>query len=124
MTRRNGIDSLDAEIASRARSKRYYDLCEERIEYTPLLDVRDAPIYFQLSKTTLEMAARDVGPAWCYQLYVHSSRLFQARNIVYAIVAHVKSNPFAPYINIIENTALDEGEWILEANNKLVGSAP
>jgi hypothetical protein len=124
VSRRNGANLLDAEIAERARSKRYFDLCEERIDYTSLTDVRDAVIYFQLSKTSLEMAARDVGPSFVYQLYVHTSRLFQARNIVYAIVAHVKSNPFAPYINIIENTALDEGEWVLEANEKRVGSAP
>jgi hypothetical protein len=123
VTRRN-VDAVDAEIAERARSKRYFDLCEERLDYEPLRDVRKAPIYFQLSKTSLEMAARDIGPSFVYQLYVHSSRLFQARNIVYAIVAHVKSNPFAPYINIIENTAFDAGEWVLEANEKRYGSAP
>lgn len=124
MTRRNGIDTLNNELADRARSKRYFDLCEEQIEYEPLLDVREKPLYFQLSKTTLEMAAHRVGPSFLYNLYVHASRLFQARNVVYVIVAHVKSNPFAPYVNIIECTALDEGEWVLEANERRVGSAP
>lgn len=124
MTRRNGIDTLNNELADRARSKRYFDLCEERLEYEPLKDVRGSGIYFQLSKTSLEMAARGVGPSFIYNLYVHTIRLFQARNVVYAIVAHVKSNPFAPCINIVEAPALDESEWVLEANDKRVGSAP
>jgi hypothetical protein len=123
MTRRNGIDTLNNELADRARSKRYFDLCEERLNYEPLTDVRGKGIYFQLSKASLEMAARDVGPAFTYSLYVHTIRLFQARNIVFQIVAHVKSNPFAPYVNIIEATAFDESEWVLEANDKRVGSS-
>lgn len=123
MTRRNGIDTLNNELADRARSKRYFDLYEERLDYEPLTDVRGGHIYFQLSKTSLEMAARDVGPAFIYNLYVHTIRLFQARNVVFSIVAHVKSNPFAPYVNIIEAPAFDESEWVLEANDKRVGSA-
>lgn len=122
MTRRNGIDTLNNELADRARSKRYFDLCEEQISYEPLLDGRGGNIYFALSRTTLEMAARDVGPSFLYNLYVHTIRLMQARNVVFSIVAHVKSNPFAPYVNIIECPALDEGEWVLEANEKRVGS--
>jgi hypothetical protein len=123
VTRRNGIDTLNNELADRARSKRYFDLYEERLDYELLTDVRGKIIYFQLSKTSLEMAARDVGPAFIYNLYVHTIRLFQARNVVFAIVAHVKSNPFAPYVNIIEAPAFDESEWVLEANDKRVGSA-
>jgi hypothetical protein len=123
MTRRNGIDTLNNELADRARSKRYFDLYEERLDYELLTDVRGKGIYFQLSKTSLEMAARDVGPAFIYNLYVHTIRLFQARNVVFAIVAHVKSNPFAPYVNIVEAPAFDESEWVLEANDKRVGSA-
>ena len=122
MTRRNGIDTLNNELADRARSKRYFDLCEERLDYEALTDLHGKGIYFQLSKTSLEMAARDVGPSFIYNLYVHTIRLFQARNVVFAIVAHVKSNPFAPYVNIIEATAFDESEWVLEANDKRVGS--
>jgi hypothetical protein len=122
MSRTHQIDRLNAELAERARSKRYFDLCEERIDYEPLLDGRGAGIYFALSRTTLEMAARDVGPSFVYNLYVHTIRLLQARNVVFAIIAHVKSNPFAPYVNIIECPALDEGEWVLEANDKRVGS--
>lgn len=118
----NNIDTLDRELSERARSKRYFDLCEERIDYGPLLDGRGSGIFFALSRTTLEMAARDVGPAFIYTLYVHTIRLLQARNIVFSIVAHVKSNPFAPYVNIVECPALDEGEWVLEANDKRVGS--
>lgn len=123
MNRRNGIDTLNNELTDRARSKRYFDLYEERLDYAPLKDVRGSGIYFQLSRTSLEMAARDVGPSFIYNLYVHTIRLFQARNVVFSIVAHVKSNPFAPYVNIIEATALDESEWVLEANEKRVGSA-
>jgi hypothetical protein len=123
MTRRNGIDTLNNELADRARSKRYFDLYEERLDYEPLTDLHGKGIYFQLSKTSLEMAARDVGPSFIYSLYVHTIRLMQARNIVFAIVAHVKSNPFAPYVNIIEAPAFDESEWVLEANDKRVGSA-
>lgn len=115
-------DTLDRDLSERARTKRYFDLCEERIDYEPLLDGRGGGIYFALSKTTLEMAARDVGAAFIYTLYVHTIRLLQARNIVFSIVAHVKSNPFAPYVNIVECPALDEGEWVLEANDKRVGS--
>lgn len=120
--RHNNVDTFDRELAERARSKRAFDLCEERIEYDPLLDGRGGGIYFKLSKTTLEMAARDVGPAFVYTLYVHTIRLFEARNVVFAVVAHVKSNPFAPYVNIVECPALNEGEWVLEANDKRVGS--
>lgn len=123
MTRRNGIDTLNDAITERARSKRCFDLCEDRLEYEPLTDIRGGRIYFQLSKMSLEMAARDVGPAFLYNLYVHSIRLMQARNVVFSIVAHVRSNPFAPYVNIIEATAFDESEWVLEANDKRVGSA-
>jgi hypothetical protein len=122
MTRHNNIDRLDAEIAERARSKRYFDLCEERIDYEPLMDGRGGNTYFALSKTTLEMAARDVGPSFAYTLYVHTIRLLQARNVVFSILAHTKQNPFAPYVNIVECPALDEGEWALEANDKRVGS--
>lgn len=123
MTRRNGIDTLNDELADRARSKRYFDLCEERVEYKPLSDVRGGGVYFALSRSTLEMAARTVGPAFTYVLYVHTIRLLQARNVVFQIVAHVKSNPFAPHVNIVECPALDEGEWVLEANDKRVGSS-
>jgi hypothetical protein len=122
MTRHNNIDTLDRELSERSRSKRYFDLCEERIEYAPLLDGRGGKLFFALSRTTLEMAARDVGPAFVYTLYVHTIRLLSARNIVFSIVAHVKSNPFAPYVNIVECPALDEGEWVFEANDKRVGS--
>ena len=121
--RHNNIDTLDRELSERSRSKRYFDLCEERVDYEPLVDIRKEPIFFALSRTTLEMAARDVGPAFSYTLYVHTIRLLQARNVVFAILAHVKSNPFAPYVNIVECPALDEGEWVLEANDKRVGSA-
>lgn len=123
MTRRNGIDTLNNEIADRARSKRYFDLYEDRLDYEPLLDIRQTPIYFQLSKVSLEMAARRVGPSFIYCLYVHTIRLMLARNVVFQIVAHVKSNPFAPYVNIIEAPAFDESEWVLEANDRRVGSA-
>jgi hypothetical protein len=122
MSRRNGIDTLNNELADRARSKRYFDMYEERLDYEPLCDVRKSGLYFQLSKTSLEMAARKVGPAFTYNLYVHTIRLLQARNVIYAIVAHVKSNPFAPYVNIIEAPAFDESEWVLEANDKRTGS--
>ena len=121
--RHNNIDTVDREIAARVRSKRYFDLCEERVDYEPLLDGRGGNIFFALSRTTLEMAARDVGPAFVYTLYVHTIRLLQARNVVFAIVAHTKTNPFAPYVNIVECPALDEQEWVLEANDKRVGSA-
>lgn len=123
MTRRGGIDRLNDEIAARARSKRYFDLCEERLDYEPLKGLHDDTPYFQLNKMSLEMSARLTGPAFCYNLYVHTIRLFQARNVVFQILAHTKSNPFAPYVNIIECPALDESEWVLEANDKRVGSA-
>ena len=122
MTRRGGVDRLNDEIAARARSKRYFDLCEERITYEPLLDLLGKEAYFQLNKMSLEMAARSVGPSFVYNLYVHTIRLFQARNVVFQIVAHTKTNPFAPYVNIIECPELDESEWVLEANEKRVGS--
>jgi hypothetical protein len=122
MSRRGAVDRFDDELAERARSKRAFDLCEGRLAYEPLRDVRGSGIYFALSRTALEMAARDVGPAFTYNLYVHTIRLLQARNVVFSIVAHVKSNPFAPYVNIVECPSLDEGEWVLEANEKRVGS--
>lgn len=113
----------DEIVARQARSKRAFDLCEERIDYEPLMDVRaDKTLYFQLNKVSLEMAARKVGPSFVYNLYVHSIRLFQARNVVFSIVAHTKNNPFAPHVNIIECTALDESEWVLEANDHRIGS--
>lgn len=122
MSRRNAIDTLNNELADRARSKRYFDLCEERFPYESLAGPQGESLYFQLSRQSLELAAREVGPSFTYNLYVHTIRLLQARNVVFAIVAHVKSNPFAPYVNIIECPALDEAEWVLEANDKRVGS--
>ena len=123
MTRRGGYDRLNDELADRARSKRYFDLEEELPkDVERLTDAAGREIYFKLDRMSLEMAARDVGPAFVYTLYVHTLRLFQARNVVFAIVAHVKSNPFAPYVNIVECPALDESEWVLEANDKRVGS--
>jgi len=122
MTRRGGVDRLNDEIADRARSKRYFDLCEEPLDYEPLLDLQDKLMYYPLSKTALEIAASRVGPAFIYVLYVHTIRLFQARNVVFSIIAHVKSNPFAPHVNIVEAPALDESEWMLEANDRRVGS--
>jgi hypothetical protein len=118
-------DRLDLELAARARSKRAFELCDIRPEYDPLMDVRDRqpfPIKCSMSKTSFEMAARQLGPSFVYTLYVHTLRLFQARNVVFAIVAQVKSNPFAPHVNIIECPELDEGEWVMEANDKRVGS--
>jgi hypothetical protein len=122
LTRRNGIYPLDDQLAERARSKRAFDLYEERIEYDELKDLRGQPTYFTLNKMSLEMAARDVGPSFIYNLYVHTIRLLQARNVVHGIIAHVKSNPFAPHVNIVECPSLDESEWVLEANDKRVGS--
>lgn len=123
MTRRGGVDRLNDALTERARSKRYFDLCEEELDYEPLLDLQEKPAYFQINKMSLEMAARLIGPAFTYNLYVHTIRLFQARNVVFAVVAHVKSNPFAPYINIVECPALDESEWVLEANDRRAGSS-
>jgi hypothetical protein len=123
MTRRGGVDRLNDEINARARSKRYFDLCEEELDYEPLMDLQGKPAYFQINKMSLEMAARLVGPAFVYNLYVHTIRLFQARNVVFAVVAHTKSNPFAPHINIVECPALNESEWVLEANEKRAGSS-
>lgn len=120
MNRRSEADRLDAEIGARARSKRAFDLCEERIDYE---NIGDGALKVSLSKTALEQAARQVGPAFTYNLYVHTIRLLQARNLVWAVVAHVQKNPFAPHINIIECPSLEEGEWCLEANERCVGSA-
>jgi len=110
-------DRLDAEIAERARSKRHFDLCEERPQYEP---VQETPC--NVSKHSLELAARKTGPSFVYNLYVAPIRLLAARNLVWSIWANVQKNPFAPHINIVECPAFDEGEWCLEANDKLVGS--
>jgi hypothetical protein len=126
MTKRGGVDRLNDQLTERARSKRYFDVCEEDPksgpQYETLRDLQGAPMYYQLNKQALEIAATHVGPAFTYNLYVHTIRLFQARNVVFSIIAHCKSNPFAPYVNIIESPALDESEWVLEANEKRVGS--
>jgi hypothetical protein len=111
------FDRIDAEIAARARSKRAFDLCEERPAYDPL-----GTTTHNLSRTSLEMAASKLGPAFTYNLYVHTIRLLQARNVVWSIVAHVQKNPFAPHVNIVECPSLDEGEWVLEANGLKTGS--
>lgn len=115
---RNGRDTFDAELEHRAKSRRYFDLCEERPDYEP---VQSIPC--NLSKHSLELAARKIGPSFTYNLYVHSIRLLQARNIVWSIVAHVQKNPFAPYVNIIECPVFGEGEWCLEAGDKRCGSS-
>lgn len=117
---RRRVDMLDAELTARARNWRAFDRCDERPHYEPLGAEGQR---FNMSKTSLEMAAREIGPAFTYNLYVHPIKLLQARNLVWAIVAQVKSNPFAPHINIIECHPLDEGEWVFEANGKLVGSS-
>lgn len=126
MTRRNNVDRFDLELAERARSARAFDLLTERPAYEDVVDMRNGKeltIKCNLSEHSLQMAARQLGPSFLYNLYVHTIRLLQARNLVWKIVAHVKSNPFAPHVNIVECPALDEGEWVLEANEKRVGSS-
>lgn len=126
MNRRSATDQFNHELAERARSKRYFDLYEERPDYEPIVDLRgtkQVTTKYVLSPAALQLAARQLGPSFIYCLFVPAVRLLQARNIVWQIVAHTKSNPFAPYVNIIECPALDDGEWVLEANDKRVGSS-
>lgn len=122
---RRGADRIDAEIAERARSYSAFDSYEGKPDYEPVVDIRagqPVPIKSNVSRTSLELAARQLGPSFVFNLYVHPIRLLQARNVVWQIVAQVKTNPFAPHINIVKCEDLDEGEWCLEANDKRVGS--
>jgi hypothetical protein len=119
-----GIDRFNETIIARARTGKGFEVCEEYPEYESLADVRTGKeIKAQLSEAALELAARQLGPSFVYNLYVNPLRLFHARNLIFKIMAKVMKNPFAPYVNIINCPALDEGgEWILEANGRLVGS--
>jgi hypothetical protein len=108
---RRRVDVLDVALGERARRWRSFDQCHDRPAYEPLGTMK-----YSLSKISLEMAAKRTGPSFLYNLYVHPVRLLQARNVVWSILAHLKSNPFAPHVNIVECAALEEAEWVFEPN--------
>jgi len=76
-----------------------------------------------LSGKTLEAAACKLGPSFVYDLHIHPHNVVWVRNLVRHVMADVKENPLAPYINIIEDQEmLPRYAWCLAAGGKAFGS--
>jgi hypothetical protein len=75
-----------------------------------------------LSRSSLEAAAQQVGPSFSYDLYVHPSELFVARNLLRSLSCDIKDNPFAPYVNLSSWSFKKSTTWVLSANEHKVGS--
>lgn len=86
------------------------------MKYDPLLPSCN------LCMTTMEEAARRLGPSFIYDLYVNPTQILGTRDMLRGLVCMVKDNPFAPYVNLFVDDRLKPYEWYLCANNKAVGS--
>ena len=84
-------------------------------EYDPL------PITCDLSLTSLQEAALQVGPAFEYDLIVSPYEGRKAANLAYH--AQLRDNPFAPYINVLISEDFAPNEWCLRANGRGCGSS-
>ena len=110
-------DDLDREIAERMQSRlNAFERVGHRPEYMP----RATPC--AMSRASFQEFAIALGPSFVYRLYVHPTKLLEARNRVRECQALGQVNPFAPVINIIETPEFEEGEWCLEANGQAYGS--
>lgn len=85
-------------------------------EYTKL------GIACDLSMVSLQEAALVVGPAFVYNLYVHRSRLWFARNLVRQHTTETMTNPFAPVINV-QVAGVNPDEWFLQTPRGSCGSS-
>lgn len=115
MRRYRDADALDRDIAARntERAKVFDEVIPP--EYEPL------PMKYSLSRTSLEECALRLGPSFVYTLYVHPTRLLNARNRVRECYAQAPDHPLAPYINIKQVPEFEEDEWCLAANDRAVG---
>ncbi len=75
-----------------------------------------------LACTSLEEAARLIGPSFVYELYISPTMLLYGRDILRRISADRIDHPLAPHINLIEDSSLGRNEWVLRANGKAAGS--
>lgn len=75
-----------------------------------------------LGLTSVEEAARQVGPAFIYDLTVHSKAVLQARSFCRQLHCTVMHNVLAPYINILIDDSVGLSGWMLSANGVSVGS--
>ena len=74
------------------------------------------------SSSSLQWAALRLGPAFVYDLYVHTSLQLEIRTMLRQLCADVKDNPLAPYVNLHPDDSLDPDEWYLVANGIAWGS--
>ena len=75
-----------------------------------------------LTVSTLELAALKLGPAFIFDLYVAERNIIWVRSLLKGILADVRDNPLAPYINLHIEVGMGIYEWYLSANGKSVGS--
>jgi hypothetical protein len=86
------------------------------LKYTKL------PVACCITHSTLSQCVQQLGPAFIYSVFIHSSKVIEMRSIARELMADVRNNPFAPYLNICEDPALHPNEWYVAANGQRVGS--
>jgi hypothetical protein len=80
------------------------------------------PVDCALSPCSLEEAALQVGPAFCYYLHVHAKMVWRASEIVRDPVINTQ-RVLQPQISVILDAGINsETEWFLVANGRACGS--
>jgi hypothetical protein len=80
------------------------------------------PISMNVSQTSLEEAARLVGPTFIYTLTVHPYELMYTRNMLRTLAAQTEGNPFSPYVNLCVDASFEKHEWTLKGDDKVFWS--
>lgn len=75
-----------------------------------------------LSVSSISWAAQRIGPAFIYDLFVHTDRVVEIANFLRRHGMNHENNPLSPYLNLRPLDGLGIEEWYLSANGKTVGS--
>lgn len=74
-----------------------------------------------LCEVALSECATRLGPAFIYTLTVHPTQSVWVRKFLHRIAAQVVDNPFAPYVNLVDDDSLERLEWFLSDGTKAIG---
>lgn len=98
----------------------------EFVPFSPLPNPRDytpLSVNCNISHTSLADAARILGPAFVYDLYVNPYIMIDTRSTLRRMQpTEYSDNPLIPHINLHPDDSLDRYEWYLSANGKGCGS--
>jgi len=75
-----------------------------------------------LSIVAMEEAAKRLGPAFVYDLYINPVQMIWVRGMLKQNCMDVRDNVLAPYVNLFEDNRLKTYEWYMCANGKAVGA--